>query len=141
MTHGAFHLLRRSQKLKASTTRALSRKEYFFIVASHAQWQNSSESMFCRLLSPVLPVVCNLDLRDPCWLLPSLAQTAITLGPGECTDEGGKVDTSPSFDGLDAERQARIVPEPGGPTRCKTSARSMNLSSASAMMRFLSNRS
>jgi hypothetical protein len=27
---------------------------------------------------------------------------------------------------------------PGGPTRCNTSARSMNLSSASAMMRILS---
>src|SRR5262245_21116532 len=31
-----------------------------------------------------------------------------------------------------------LLPVPGGPTRCKTSARSMNLSSANAMMRFLS---
>ena len=31
-----------------------------------------------------------------------------------------------------------LLPVPGGPTRCKTSVRSMNLSSASAMMRFLS---
>ena len=47
LMHGAYHSLRLSQKLQASTTKGPSRKESFFIVASHARSPNSLELMFC----------------------------------------------------------------------------------------------
>ena len=68
---------------------------------------------------------------------------AFPLGLGERGDDDRRAWRSrrcvPAFTASTASAVARwLLPVPGGPSRCTTSARSMNFSSASARMRLLS---